>query len=367
MEIETDYPSWADEPPEFWIKPPQATLTSQVRTLPDGDDPFVDPSGRKVLPVHPRGNAQRRPIEDQRRFSQRNMGLHRRTSAGAASGPGSASTGGAKHLSRAGSTLSRRERADGFFSSSPVAQSTPRLRLDPRFTEDGRRSWQSMPSQGIPVFDEHRGRILRDPRSLVAAPYDGLLPSSPAYLEKGRLDSYSPYRTDGLSGIDIARMRGQKGPPPSRNDLDAFNETWDGYRPPREIPDAFLRSSTMSQHSRHRRAVSEYDVENDHRRLAARSARPALATAPNGYPIRGRQQSLRDSIRRSSQCVPPSTRRPRSMVEHGMLENARQGSEDYESSLPRGGRGAGENWMEESSIDPLQGDDSLFNIALRRY
>jgi hypothetical protein len=112
---------------------------------------------------------------------------------------------------------------DAFFSSSPVAQSTPRIRLEPTFEEDGKTTLKNVPADSRSVFDPDNSSVGHNSDMEIDSPpvvrvqnrrgSDGKRKSLQAR------DSYIPTRSRGSK-------RTKKHPSPSKAELEDLERVW---------------------------------------------------------------------------------------------------------------------------------------------
>jgi hypothetical protein len=225
---------------------------------------------------------------------------------------------------------------DTLFSSSPEAQSTPRIRLEPSFGAGGRKTLKNVPADSRSLFDPDNSDIVGQYSDIDvdAEPVTNMM-TADAVKRKG-----SQLRAPSL-GIESPHKRAKKHPSPSKADLEQWGEAMEVYK------DSVQRNGDDSAPTG----------------LSQISTVPVLAAAdPNGK-IGEWKQPKKGEMTRAAESMPNLTGRTRTTIVSSVVSTKEKAGKRHSRQYSK------QKYTDEGSemdIDELQLDNSAYHIGMGR-
>ena len=241
------------------------------------------------------------------------------------------------------------ERFDALLTSSPLAQSTPRIRLEPTLEENGRRTLKNVPADSRSLFDQDTSSVM-DVDSTPSKPQTG----------ESSIKRKSSILRESAFGFRYHSKRTKKHPSPSKAELEGMGKVLQQYP-----PELFIRADTIEHQEIPDSSPADVGNPTPTPILALKDPNPKMkATVKPTEKRRGIGLFPKSQLSRSGTSMPDIPRRPKTSkslipkpTEKGNTKPRQDSRSSSRDDLFNGAA------ME---IDELQWDKSEFGIQMNK-
>jgi hypothetical protein len=251
---------------------------------------------------------------------------------------------------------------DALFSSSPLAQSTPRLRLEPSFEDNGSKKLRNVPAGSRSLFDHE------NPSNMQAGAMDTILESSRAQRtpsKKGLVKrNNSQVKDVALGTRNHQPKRRKKHPSPSKAELEDLEDAFRRYNPNDGTGDVKVERQLVTSFEGLRTASALRSKDNNTMLREAtglglkdndifEKSRNSISSSISEAPRRPTSTPARTKVSMIPKAAgAPSMKRRSATIPHQRADSYSRNMDLVETSM--------------MDTDELQWDTSYYNIGMRR-